>query len=395
VADPSGKVNALAQAFKERYKRAPELFCSAPGRVNLIGEHTDYNAGLALPMALKERTRVAAAKRDDRVIRVYSAALKKERSFSLDDNFTRRGKWLDYVEGVARALLAEGVPVRGADLYIASDVPPGAGLSSSAALELSLGLAFSSLAGQPLAPRALAFAGQKAENEYAGANTGIMDQLVCALARAGHALLIDCRSLQTTEVKLPAVPVAFLVFDTHVRHALAASGEGYNRRREECEQALRLLQQAGWPVSSLSDVSVTRLEEAQRLLPEPLDRRLRHVVRENARTRAAVDALAGAHVAAFGRLMSGSHASLRDDYQVSCPELDHLVELALRERGVLGARMTGGGFGGSALVLAQAGAVEAIGEELAGAFRREFGSELSMYRAEAGDGVRAEDVSRA
>lgn len=395
MADPSGKVNALAQAFKERYKRSPELFFSAPGRVNLIGEHTDYNAGLALPMALKERTRVAGAKRDDRVIRVYSAALKKERSFSLDDPFKRRGKWLDYVEGVARVLLARGVPVRGADLYVTSDVPPGAGLSSSAALELAVGLAFSSLSGQPLTPRELAFAGQSAENDYVGAKTGVMDQLVSALGRAGHALLIDCRTLQTTDVKLPTAPVAFLVFDTHVRHALAESGGGYARRREECEHALSALQQAGWEVGSLSDVSVTRLEEAQRLLPEPLGRRLRHVVRENARTRAAVDALAGSHLAAFGRLMSGSHASLRDDYQVSCVELDHLVDHALRERGVLGARMTGGGFGGSALVLVQEGAVDAVSEELSGAFRRKFGSELSMHRAEAGDGARTENVASA
>lgn len=395
MADPSGKVNALAQAFRERYKRSPELFFSAPGRVNLIGEHTDYNAGLALPMALKERTRVAGAKRDDRVIRVYSAALKKERSFSLDDPFKRRGKWLDYVEGVARVLLARGVPVRGADLYVTSDVPPGAGLSSSAALELAVGLAFSSLSGQQLTPRELALAGQSAENEYVGARTGLMDQLVCALARAGHALLIDCRSLQTTDVKLPSSPVAFLVFDTHVRHALAESGAGYNQRREECERALSALQSAGWEIASLSDVSVTRLEEAQRLLSDPLDRRLRHVVRENARTRAAVDALAGSHLAAFGRLMSGSHASLRDDYQVSCVELDHLVDHALRERGVLGARMTGGGFGGSALVLVQEGAIDAVGEELAGAFRRKFGNDLSMHRAEAGDGVRTENVSSA
>jgi galactokinase len=395
VADPSGKVNALAQAFRERYKRAPELFCSAPGRVNLIGEHTDYNAGLALPMALKERTRVAAAKRDDRVVRVYSAALKKERSFCFEDVFARRGKWLDYVEGVARVLTSRGVPVPGADLYIASDVPAGAGLSSSAALELSVGLALTSLAGQPLPPRELALVGQKAENEYAGANTGLMDQLVCALARAGHALLIDCRTLETSDVKLPSLPVTFLVFDTHVRHALAASGDGYNRRREECEQALLLLQRAGWELSSLSDVSITRLEEAQRLLPNPLDRRVAHVVRENARTRAAVDALGGGHLAAFGRLMSGSHASLRDDYEVSCVELDHLVDRALRQPGVLGARMTGGGFGGSALVLAQDGAVEAIGAELSGDFRRKFGSELTVYRAQAGDGVRIEHVSTA
>jgi len=219
MSDPSGpaRVSAVAQAFTERYGATPRVF-SAPGRVNLIGEHTDYNDGWVLPIAIKERTRVAAAARPDRVIRAYSQSLKKERSFSLDDPAERRGKWLDYVEGVARTLIARGIPVGGADLMIASEVPPGAGLSSSAALELAVGQALLSLASQSLPARELALVGQAAEHDYVGVRCGIMDQLVGALGRAGHALLIDCRSLEVTQVLIPDFSAKIVVFDTHVRH---------------------------------------------------------------------------------------------------------------------------------------------------------------------------------
>jgi galactokinase len=392
VSDESGKVNALSEAFRERFQRQPELF-SAPGRVNLIGEHTDYNEGLVLPMAIGERTRVAAAARPDRVVRVYSQTLRKDRSFSLDEPFERRGKWLDYVEGVARTLLARGVRVGGADLYITSDIPPGAGLSSSAALELAVGLAFCSLAGASLSPRELAAVGQHAEHAYVGAKTGIMDQLVCALAKRGHALLLDCRSLEATEVAIPAMEAAFVVCDTRVRHSLANSE--YNRRREQCEEAVALLARTGFAVKSLRDVSVDRLDEALRILPELLARRVRHVVRENARTSAAVDALSRSHLVGLGRLLSGSHASLRDDYEVSCAELDHVVEVALAQKGVLGARMTGGGFGGSALLLVQTAALERACDAVRTSFREKFKTEPELSVKEAGEGMRREVRARA
>jgi galactokinase len=386
------KVSALAQAFSERYGASPRVF-SAPGRVNLIGEHTDYNGGLVLPIAIRERTRVAAASRPDRIIRAYSLSLKKERSFSLDGPWQRRGKWLDYVEGMARSLVARGVPVGGADLMIASDVPPGAGLSSSAALELAVGQALLSLASHSMAPRDLALAGQAAEHDYVGVNCGLMDQLVSALGRAGHALLIDCRSLEITEVKIPDLSAKIVVFDTRVRHAHAASG--YNRRREECQEALAKLNEAGFALSSLRDLAVERLEAAERQLPDPLGSRVRHVVRENGRTAAAVDALKRSHLAGLGRLMNGSHASLRDDYAVSSPELDHLVDVAQRQEGVLGARMTGGGFGGSVIVLVKTPNVDAVCTALRTSFRARFKSDSDVIITDAGDGMRAETVAPA
>jgi len=394
MSDPSGqaRVSAVAQAFTERYGNTPRVF-SAPGRVNLIGEHTDYNDGWVLPIAIKERTRVAAAVRSDRVIRAYSQTLKKERTFSLDDPWKRRGKWLDYVEGVARTLVARGIAVGGADLMIASDVPPGAGLSSSAALELAVGQALVALASANVPPRDLALVGQAAEHDYVGVSCGIMDQLVGALGRAGHALLIDCRSLEVTPVLIPDFAAKIMVFDTHVRHAHAASG--YNRRREECQEALALLKKAGVAVESLRDVSVEKLDEALKLLPEPLNRRVRHVVRENARTSAAVDALRRSHLPNLGRLMNGSHASLRDDYAVSSPELDFVVDALQRESGVLGARMTGGGFGGSVVALVKNEAVAEVSTQLRSSFRARYRVDPTVIVTEAGDGMRAETIARA
>ncbi|HEY3497669.1 MAG TPA: galactokinase [Polyangiaceae bacterium] len=392
MGESSGKVNALSEAFRERFQRQPEIF-SAPGRVNLIGEHTDYNGGLVLPMAIGERTRVAAAARSDRVVRAYSQTLRKDRTFSLDDPWKRRGKWLDYVEGVARVLGERGVPVAGADLYISSDVPPGAGLSSSAALELAVGLALTTLAKTPLSPRDLAAVGQRVEHEYIGAETGIMDQLVSALGRQGHALLIDCRSREISEIPIPELGAKFVVCDTRVRHALANSE--YNKRRAECQEAVELLRRSGFALESLRDVTVERLDEALRLLPDPLSRRVRHVVRENARTSAAVDALSRRHLVGLGRLLTGSHASLRDDYEVSCPELDHVVDSALQQKGVLGARMTGGGFGGSALLLVQAAAVDRVEEAVFASFHAKFKSEPAFSVKEAGDGMRKEILARA
>jgi galactokinase len=386
MSDP-GKLGAAARGFRERFGKSPRLF-SAPGRVNLIGEHTDYNDGFVLPIAIAERTYVAAAARTDSTVRTYSLELKKDRSFTLAAPFARRGKWLDYVEGVARALGAHGVNVGGSELYVSSDLPLGAGLSSSAALELALGLALSSLAGKALDTRELALVGQRAENEFVGVRSGAMDQLASALGRAGHALFIDCRSLEVTPVPLPKADIAFVICDTLVRHAHA--GGGYNQRRDECREALALLQKAGRKAQSLREVGVEELDEIGRLLPEPLVRRVRHVVRENARTTAAVDALRRGHLAAFGRFMNGSHASLRDDYEVSCPELDFVVSHAQREPGVIGARMTGGGFGGSALILVDRADVDRLCAALSSSFAARFGQEPGLRVAVASDGVREE-----
>jgi galactokinase len=274
-------------------------------------------------------------------------------------------------------------------LFVASDVPPGAGLSSSAALELSVGLALSSLAGESPTPRDLALAGQAAEHEFVGVKCGIMDQLVCALGQEGHALLIDCKTLETTQVPIPAFEARIVVCDTRVRHRHAASG--YNQRRAECEEALELLKAGGLPIESLSDLGVHELREVERHLKQPLLGRVRHVVSENARTRGAVDALRHGHLPGLGRMMTGSHLSLRDDYAVSSEELDFVVEIGLREKAVLGARMTGGGFGGAAILLVRSSGVEAVTERLGESYRERFRMDPFLYVTESSAGMRADD----
>jgi galactokinase len=376
------------QRFRERFGVATPHVFSAPGRVNLIGEHTDYNDGFVLPMAIGERTWVAALPRADRVVRAFSVEQDDERAFSLDEAFLRRESWLDYVEGVARALMARGIPVAGADLTIVSEVPVGAGLSSSAALELAVGLALTTLANASLEPAELARVGQVAENDFVGVRSGVMDQLASALGREGHALFIDCRSLAVTPVPLPHADVTYLIVDSGVKHAHAENG--YNQRRDECQRAVELVRASGRSLDSLRDLGLEELERLEPFLPDPLFRRARHVVTENARTEAAAQVLTRGELAPFGELMNASHASLRDDYEASAPELDHLVEVAEREDGVLGARLTGGGFGGSALMLVQTPALERVTSVLTRSYWDRFRKTPTFRSARASSGARSE-----
>ena len=376
---------AVGRAFLERYGRAARIF-RAPGRVNLIGEHTDYNGGFVLPMAIERETVVAAAVRADRTVRAFSVGLKEELNFDLDrPNPPRRGVWLDYVEGVARALESRGLKLSGADLLIDSDVPAGAGLSSSAALEISVGLALVRVSGQEVDGVTLALAGQQAEHTYVGAQVGIMDQFISALGRAGHALLIDCRSLETEAVPLDTTEAAFVVADTRVKHELSSSE--YNVRRAECARGVELLRARLPDITQLRDVSVEDFQTHSDLLPDPILRRVRHVVTEDARTLAAARALRAGDLAGMGRLMYESHYSLRDDYEVSSPELDLLVEIARGLPGVLGARMTGGGFGGSTVTLVRREALERFGRALSEAYERETGKPPAVLVSEAGAGA--------
>ena len=375
----------LRQAFREKYGPEPRLF-RAPGRVNLIGEHTDYNDGFVLPMAIERETAVAAAPRPDRLVRIHALDYGEDAEFDLDrPGPTRRGLWLDYVEGVARALERRGVRLGGADLAVSSSVPAGAGLSSSAALEVSSGLALASVSGAQVARIELALAGQEAEHTYVGAMVGIMDQFVASLGRAGHALFIDCRSLEASLVPLDTREVAVAVCNTGVRHELAASE--YNTRRAECEHGVELLRAALPGIEALRDVSVEQFERHERLLPEPVRRRCRHVVTENARTTAAVGALRRGDLWEFGRLMDRSHRSLRDDYEVSCRELDVLVEIAGNFGGVLGARMTGGGFGGSTVNLVRRDALAEFTATVMSEYPRTTGLEATVLVSDAADGA--------
>jgi galactokinase len=389
-------VDAVTAAFADRVGRPPDGVWRAPGRVNLIGEHTDYNDGFVLPAAIDRSVVVAAARRHDDVIRSWSTGDRAPASRPLAELGPGSSSgWSAYVEGVAWALLQDGVAVPGADLVIDADLPAGAGLSSSAALEAAVALALVDLAGAmgaggaggagasgtgaglggaggaggrgggPQPDRvALALAGQRAETEVVGMPCGLMDQMAVLCGRAGHALFFDTRTLATEQVPFdPAVAgLTLLVIDTRVKHTLA--GSPYAERRRACERAAAIL-----GVPALRDVTLDDLEAALAggLLDDVTFRRARHVVTENARVLEVVALLRRGEVAAIGPALAGSHRSLRDDYEVSCPELDVAVEAAVAA-GAVAARMTGAGFGGSALALVPVDAAEAVGMAVAEAF---------------------------
>jgi len=382
-------VQRLRARFEAWQGGAARVF-SAPGRVNLIGEHTDYNDGFVLPMAIERRTYVACAPRPDRRVVVRSLSSENTLEFELDQpGARRRGLWLDYVEGTAQALLARGFPLVGASLLIDSDVPVGAGLSSSAALELAVAQALVTLGGSPAPDRiALALAGQAAEHEYVGTQCGIMDQFIAALGRAEQALLIDCRSLTPTPVPLRLGTACILVCDTAVKHELSSSA--YNERRRECREGVAWLARERLGLASLRDIEERDFESLAERMPEPIKRRCRHVVTENARTLAAARCLASGQLTELGALMSASHESLRTDYEVSCPELDVAVAAAAREPGVYGARMTGGGFGGCTVTLLEQSAVPRVCEAIGRAWPAPFRSEPKFFATGAAEGVREE-----
>lgn len=378
---------SLLDSFQRVFEKRARLY-AAPGRVNLIGEHTDYNEGFVLPMAINRATFVAGASRDDRRVRVHSVNFDEGAEFDLDiEERGRRRSWLDYVEGVARELEKRGaLSLRGADLMISSDVPLGAGLSSSAALEVSTGFALLSLSGVEINPKELALAAQAAEHHYVGAQVGIMDQFTAVMGRRGHALLIDCRSLETTLIPLTASDVVVAICDTRVKHELASSE--YNTRRRECERGVEILREWLPEIRALRDVSVEDFERYKNHLPEPIRRRCRHIVTENARTLLAAEALSAGRVEEMGQLMFLSHKSLRDDYEVSCRELDALVEIASGIKGVMGARMTGGGFGGCTVNLVERAALDEFQRDIESGYKRATGIEPFIYIAEASDGAK-------
>ena len=382
-------VARLKAEFQTLYGAPAQLF-SAPGRVNLIGEHTDYNEGFVLPMAIERRTYVAGAANGSSRVRVKSLTLGQ--SFELDlerPGPKRRGTWLDYVEGTARALVDRGFPVIGCDLLLDSDVPAGAGVSASAALELSVGIALAMLSGTPDPDRVkLALAGQAAEHQYVGTMCGIMDQYIAAMGQEDAALLIDCRTLATKSVPIRLADVSVLVCDTRVKHELSSSE--YNLRRAECLRASNILAQSLPGVRTLRDVSMANFAKYATELPDVVRSRCRHVVTENARTLAAADALSAGDLHTMGKLMSESHVSLRDDYQVSCEELDVAVDIASSEAGVYGSRMTGGGFGGCTVSLVDNVAVERVGRVVKEAFAARGWKEPELFASRACQGARKE-----
>ncbi len=352
--------------FAGLFGRAPEVHADAPGRVNLIGEHTDYNGGFVLPTAIPRTTTVELARRGDRVVRVTSVDLGAAggpRTYRLGEE-RRTGEWLDYVAGCTALLEADGFTLGGFDARVASEVPIGSGVSSSAALEVSLLRALRAAFALALDDVALARLGQRVENAFVGARVGIMDQMAASLADTRTALFLDTHTLAYERIPLPSEG-AVAAIDSGIPHRHATGA--YNTRRAECEQAATLL-----GVRQLRDVGLDDLPRVE-ALPEPLRRRARHVVSENARVLAAVEALRARDLVRLGRLLAASHASLRDDFEVSLPAIDRLVELAARTPGVYGARLTGGGFGGAIVMIAGADAAADAAAHVAAAYQRESG----------------------
>ncbi len=383
-------VAAARAAFGRQFGRAPDVVVRAPGRVNLIGEHTDYNDGFVLPMALDFQVLCLAARRADRQVRLYSHEYAAVDEFDLDNPTpSDTARWRNYVQGMAWALEARGAHLTGLDVWIGGDVPQAAGLSSSAALEMAAGWAFVTLSAAPIDRITLALCGQAAENRFLGVQTGIMDQYISALAQADTALCIDCRSLTAQPVPLlPAAHgLAVVVVESGVQRGLVDSE--YNARRRECEEGVRRFQALlpERPITALRDITPADLVAHGAALPPVILARVRHVVTENARVPASVAALRAGDLAQFGRLMVESHASMRDDYAITVPAVDRLIELALACPGVWGARMTGGGFGGSTVHLVETAALDRFATTVVAPYEAETGLHAPLYVCHATAGV--------
>ena len=376
--------SGLRKSFRELYREAARVY-RAPGRVNLIGEHTDYNDGFVMPIAIELYVWVAIAPRVDRKLLVRSLNFPDAAEIDLEARTPRaRNHWSDYVQGVAVILARAGCRLQGANLLIRGDVPIGAGLSSSAAIEVAAALALLDNSELVTDRVELARLCRSAENEFVDARVGIMDPFVSCCAQAGRALMLDCRSLEYRLLPLPP-GVSLITCNTMVKHR-HASGE-YNSRRAQCEEGVRLLSRSLPNIRALRDVTAEELELHGHDLPETIRKRCRHVVLENARVSAAAAALQDGDLATFGRLMKESHRSLRDDYEVSCPELDLMVELAEKQEGVYGARLTGGGFGGCTVNLVKSEAAPQFERSASGEYEKATGISPQILVTSAAGGV--------
>ncbi len=373
------------QDFRSRFGQTPRIF-RAPGRVNLIGEHTDYNEGFVMPAAVEFSAYVGACANPQGHLVIQSKEFPGQFEFEIDRLPERRtGEWCDYVLGVARVLQQQGVKLVGANLLLHGEVPIGSGLSSSAALEVASALAFLGISNADLPRPEIAKLCRKAENEFIGARVGIMDQFVSCTGKVGHALLLDCRSL---EYKFAPIPdgIELVVCNTKVKHDLATGA--YNKRREECEEAVHSFAKWDPNVHALRDVSVAMLEQHVKDLSPVIAKRSTHVVCENQRTLDAARAFADGDLSKVGRLMRESHNSLRDLYEVSCRELDVMVDSAEGLPGFIGGRMTGGGFGGCTVNLVREESAQDFANQIATRYRNATGIEPQIYLCTAQDGAR-------
>lgn len=403
--------DAHVQEFHHIFGGAPDFIAAAPGRVNLIGEHTDYNDGYVFPVAIDKSVYIVARRREDSRVRLHALDAERKRvdagqrsrsykrrnryEFSLatlgDETEVSAPAWSKYLVGVATLLQNSGRTLRGMDALITGDVPIGAGLSSSAALTVSAALAFLTASGSEMDRKELAALCQRVEHEFVGVKCGIMDQTISLLGRADHGLFLDCRSLEHTHVPLNLGEHVIVICNTKVKRELAASE--YNKRRAECEKGVSILKRWLPDISSLRDVDLTDFENYEEALPFLTQKRCRYVLEENARVQKAIAALQDADLPAFGRFMNASHSGLRDDYEVSCNELDVLTNIARSVPGVLGTRMTGAGFGGCTVTLAHQDAVETLHKRVMTEYPQQVGIEPEIYLCTVGDGARVRKVS--
>ena len=388
---PSTAKGRALQAFRERFGREPALVVRAPGRVNLIGEHVDYNAGLVLPAAIDRAAWIAAAPVADDAITIEAADLAERACFRMEhvaariDQYGRPlAPWAFYPAGVASVLHGQDLRVPGVDVALASDVPIGAGLSSSAAIEVAFAVLWRALGGWKIGGLDLARLCQQAENVYVGVACGLMDPFTSLHGKRGHALLLDCRSLEWKAIPLPAATVV-VVADTKVRRQLAESE--FNLRRRQCEEAVEILRRTMPAIRSLRDVAPAELERRRDALPAVLFRRARHVVEEIARVQAVIPDVERGDAAALGCAMTAAHRSARDLFEVSCDELDVLVDAAVGLEGCYGARLTGAGFGGCTVSLVAASRAERFATELSRAYRQATGVIPGVWICEAADGA--------
>lgn len=374
----------LMRRFSERYGEGPTIMAWAPGRVNLIGEHIDYSGGYVFPMAIDKGIYAAASASGTNTITFCSGNLKDEDVFPVH-SFRATGHWGDYAKGVVAKLKGKGFPIEGFNAFLLGNLPIGAGVSSSAAMEVAVCYLLQKLFKFSVAPEEAAVLCQQAEHEFAGTKCGIMDQFVSIMGRAGNALLLDCRTLDHEYVPLSLGDHVFVACDSRVEHGLAVSE--YNARRAECEQGMEILSRRFDGIRSLCRVTLSQLEECSQMMPDNVFRRCRHAVTEQARVLDAVEAMKKNDLGTLGELINLSHASLRYDYEVSCPELDFLVDTALKIDGVLGARLTGAGFGGSTINLVHRSSIDEFQVKISEAYLEAFDIAPRLFECVPSDGA--------
>lgn len=382
-------VQQVYDTYQQEFGASPDILVSAPGRVNLIGEHTDYNDGFVLPMAIDRKICLGGSLRHDDEVHLHSLNFHKKNKFSVSV-LKKEDNWADYLKGVIDEYRKAGYPVKGFNAVLYGDVPLGSGLSSSAALEVGTAFFLAHLNGIDMTPEAMAQLCQRAENRFVGMNCGIMDQFISRLGKAGHALFLDCRSLAYQLIPFQITDYVIVMCNSNVKRQLVSSA--YNERRAQCEEGVRLLQKKLPQITALRDVTSAQLDEYQALLPRLVYQRCKHVITENERVTRATTMLQHGDLHQFGLLLNASHASLRDDYEVSCAEVDILVEIAQGISGTVGSRMTGAGFGGCTVSLVAESSLEIFINTILETYAARTGITAEIYVSRPEDGARIETL---